>query len=99
MLKISWLKTKQRVSKIFDIKGSDYNPNIGLYDRAVLKTLGLYEKWILPENDMYGFPSNRKLISLREAKLREFKERKNLLHPYEGPKLLENADEEEKQRL
>ena len=48
---------------------------------------------------MCGLPADKKRISLREAKLKEFRERKILLHPYEKTKLLENADNEEKSRL
>ena len=69
-----------------------------LYDRAVNATLHLYESWILPCPVTYGFQST-KLISLREAKLIEFRERKKLLNPYERPMLLESASQEERIRL
>jgi hypothetical protein len=53
----------------------------------------------LPDNDTYGWPKDQRRISLKEAKLKEFRARKALLNPYEKTKLLENADEEEKAKL
>jgi hypothetical protein len=70
-----------------------------LYDRAVLKTLFFYETWVLPDNDTYGWPKDQHRLSLREAKLKEFRERKALLNPYDKEKLLEAAGEEQKPRL
>ena len=46
-----------------------------LYDKAVLKTLNVYEKWFLPPN------KNRK--SLIDIKKDEFRDRKKLLNPYQ----------------
>jgi hypothetical protein len=41
-------------------------------------TLRFYERWILPQDTMNGVPR----VSLREIKLREFRDRKKLLNPY-----------------
>lgn len=69
------------------------------YNRAVQKTLDFYEKWVLPDNETYGFPAENRRMSIREAKLKEFRKRKALLNPYEKNKLLENATDEEKSQL
>ena len=60
------------------------------YDAAVAKTLHFYEGWILPCPKMDGFQKQTR-ISLREAKLREFREKKKLLNPYERDMLLESS--------
>ena len=69
-----------------------------LYDRAVARTLAIYENWILPDPAEHGFARTTR-ISLREAKLREFREKKKLLHPYEREQLLDSASQEERLRL
>ena len=69
-----------------------------LYDKAVSRTLALYETWVLPCPISHGF-QNSKIITLREAKLIEFRERKKLLNPYERPLLIDGASQEEKIRL
>ena len=50
-----------------------------LYNTSVNCTLYLYERWILPQTNIDG----GKRISLREIKLREFRDRKKLLNPYQ----------------
>ena len=50
------------------------------YKLAVDKTLGIYEKYVLPEN--------RKRKSLLELKTEEFNDRKRLLNPYQKEMLL-----------
>ena len=52
------------------------------YNKAIGFTIRYYEKWILPDIEKSGF-SGPSLPSLRELKLREFRERKKLLNPYE----------------
>ena len=69
------------------------------YDRAVLRTLNFYEKWILPDNDMYGWPKENRRISLREAKLKEFRIRRALMNPYDKTRLLETSSDEERNQL
>lgn len=48
---------------------------------------------------MYGWPENNHRISLREAKLKEFRVRKTLMNPYDKMRLLENSSDEEKEKL
>lgn len=61
------------------------------YDKAVARTLVWYETWVLPPH------SNR--MTLRELKLQEFRERKQLLNPITSQALIEAATDEEKFRL
>ena len=68
------------------------------YDAAVAKTLLFYESWILPCPKMDGFQKQTR-ISLREAKLREFREKKKLLNPYERDMLLDSSTQDERLRL
>ena len=68
------------------------------YDAAVARTLNFYESWVLPCPKEGGF-LKQKRISLREAKLREFREKKQLLNPYEKISMLESASQEERLRL
>lgn len=50
-----------------------------LYEFSVEQTLKVYEKWILPRTNLDG----GKRISLKEIKLREFRDRKKMLNPYQ----------------
>jgi hypothetical protein len=50
------------------------------YDLAVDYTLRFYERWILPQPWHHSTAKDR--ISLRELKLKEFRERRKLLNPY-----------------
>lgn len=61
------------------------------YDKAVSRTLVWYESWVLPKH------SSR--MSLRDLKLQEFRERKQLLNPITSQSLIEAATDEEKFRL
>jgi hypothetical protein len=52
-----------------------------LYDKSVDLTLHFYERWVLPQEWWHGMgPSKRP--SIKELKLREFRDRKKLLNPY-----------------
>ena len=68
------------------------------YDTAVARTLQLYENWILPCPKTGGFQAQTR-VSLREAKLREFREKKSLLNPYERDALIGSSSQEERLRL
>jgi hypothetical protein len=68
------------------------------YDAAVGKTLAFYETWVIPCPKQGGFEREYR-ISLHEAKLREFREKKQLLNPYERTLLLDGASQEERLRL
>ena len=50
-----------------------------LYEYSVQQTLKVYENWVLPRTNLDGV----KRVSLREVKLREFRDRKKLLNPYQ----------------
>ena len=69
-----------------------------LYDSAVARTLYFYENWILPCPKESGFHRQTR-ISLHEAKMIEFKEKKKLLNPYDKELLLDSANQEERLRL
>jgi len=61
-----------------------------LYDKSVDLTLRFYERWVLPQSwwNNYG-PEQR--VSLKELKLREFRDRKALLNPYKRDQLISSA--------
>lgn len=61
------------------------------YDFAVLRTLNLYEAWVLPRHNLR--------VSLLESKKAEFRERKILMNPILKQSLLEAATDEERHRL
>ena len=48
---------------------------------AVDYTLKFYERWVLPQP--WHLPAAKERVSLKELKLREFRERKKLLNPYQ----------------
>ncbi len=69
-----------------------------LYDKTVYRTLTLYENWILPDMANGGF-LNTSRMTLKQAKLREFREKKKLLNPYERDMIISAANQEEQIRL
>ena len=69
-----------------------------LYRRAVNSTLRFYESWILPDMKTGGWVAKSRL-SLKEAKLAEFRLKKKLLNPYERDLLLDSANQEERLAL
>ena len=60
-----------------------------MYDYAVDKTLIIYERWILPQP--WHHPSGKDRVSIKELKLREFRERRKLLNPYQKEQLIASA--------
>ncbi len=53
-----------------------------LYDASVAQTLKLYERYVLPQEWWHGMNESKR-ISLRELKVKEFRDRKKLLNPYQ----------------
>ena len=53
-----------------------------LYDLSVDKTLKFYERWVLPQEWWHGHSETTR-VSIKELKLREFRDRKKLLNPYQ----------------
>ena len=53
------------------------------------KTLIFYERWILPQP--WQHPSGKDRVSIKELKLREFRERRKLLNPYQKEQLIASA--------
>ena len=51
------------------------------YDKAVDFTLRFYERYVLPRGEWWAEADKR--VSLRELKVREFRDRRKLLNPYQ----------------
>lgn len=58
-----------------------------VYDKSVDMTLRFYERYMLPQGWWHGMsPEGR--VGIKELKLREFRDRKKLLNPYQKEQLL-----------
>ena len=68
-----------------------------LYDKSVSAALMFYERWVLPQSWWSGSDQR---VSIRELKLREFRERKALLNPYKREQLISSSvNSEQLQKL
>jgi hypothetical protein len=58
-----------------------------IYDGSVDLTLRFYERYMLPQGWWHGMgPEGR--VSIKELKIREFRDRKKLLNPYQKEQLI-----------
>lgn len=58
-----------------------------VYDKSVDYTLHFYERYFLPQAWWNGMGPDKRL-SIKELKLREFRDRKTLLNPYQKEQLI-----------
>ena len=61
-----------------------------VYDRSVFRVLNFYESWILPDMKTGGFNATYR-PTLKQIKLKEFRERKKLLNPYSREQMVDGA--------